>query len=249
MAEKQDEKSRLPLAGLIALVAMISGFLYYEGITLKTVRPIDKEKATTMFQKKGLVQSRLWQDPFEAIEAHRLLEQKLPKQPEEENDVHTLKRLVEVLRESGISTLRVLPVFVDGSPYVNGGESRLKDRYAVVSALGAAGYVPESGEYLRFFKWDRSRQRDSHGNSDNNKGTAVTPLAAGESGEIAALVPAELFIPKAKFRGQPYAKPVLILWLKEQDAGERPLTFLDDLVAHLSNALRPASSQRIPSRK
>ena len=63
MAEKQDEKSRLPLAGLIALVAMISGFLYYEGITLKTVRPIDKEKATTMFQKKGLVQSRLWQDP------------------------------------------------------------------------------------------------------------------------------------------------------------------------------------------
>ena len=244
MAEKQDEKSRLPLAGLIALVAMISGFLYYEGITLKTVRPIDKEKATTMFQKKGLVQSRLWQDPFEAIEAHRLLEQKLPKQPEEENDVHTLKRLVEVLRESGISTLRVLPVFVDGSPYVNGGESRLKDRYAVVSALGAAGYVPESGEYLRFFKWDRSRQRDSHGNSDNNKGTAVTPLAAGESGEIAALVPAELFIPKAKFRGQPYAKPVLILWLKEQDAGGRPLTFLDDLVAHLSNALRPVSSQR-----
>ena len=150
MAEKQDEKSRLPLAGLIALVAMISGFLYYEGITLKTVRPIDKEKATTMFQKKGLVQSRLWQDPFEAIEAHRLLEQKLSKQPEEENDAHTLTRLVEVLRKSGISTLRVLPVFVDGSPYVNGGESRLKDRYAVVSALGAAGYVPESGEYLRF---------------------------------------------------------------------------------------------------
>ena len=244
MAEKQDEKSRLPLAGLIALVAMISGFLYYEGITLKTVRPIDKEKATTMFQKKGLVQSRLWQDPFEAIEAHRLLEQKLSKQPEEENDVHTLKRLVEVLRESGISALRVLPVLVDGSPYVNGGESRLKDRYAVVSALGAAGYVPESGEYLRFFKWDRSRQSGSHGNSNNNKGAAATPQAAGESGEIAALVPAELFIPKAKFRGQSYAKPVLILWLKEQDAGSQPLTFLNDLVAHLSNALRPLPSQR-----
>ena len=53
-----------------------------------------------------------------------------------------------------------------------------------------------------------------------------------------------MFIPKAKFRGQPYAKPVLILWLKEQDAGGRPLTFLNDLVAHLSNALRPLSSQR-----
>ena len=138
----------------------------------------------------------------------------------------------------------MLPVFVDGSPYVNGGESRLKDRYAVVSALGAAGYVPESGEYLRFFKWDRFPPKGYHGNSDNNKGTAVTPLAAGASGEIAALVPAELFIPKAKFRGQPYAKPVLILWLKEQDAGRQPLTFLNDLVALLSNAFRPVSSQR-----
>ena len=84
MAEKQDEKSKLPLAGFIAVVAMISGYLYYEGVTLKTVRPIDKEKATSMFQKKDLVQSRLWQDPFEAIEAHRQLEQRLSTQPEEE---------------------------------------------------------------------------------------------------------------------------------------------------------------------
>ena len=226
MAEKQDEKSKLPLAGLIAVVAMISGFLYYEGITLKTVRPVDKEKATTMFQKKGLVQSRLWQDPFEAIEAHRLLEQKLSKQPEEESDAHTLTRLVEVLRKSGVSTLRVLPVFVDGSPYVNGGESRLKDRYAVVSALGAAGYVPESGEYLRFFKWDRFTDKDKEAKP-----------ATGAS-EIDMLIPAELFFPKAKFRGQPHARPVLILWLKEQDAGTQPLAFLNDLLTFLGNAFR-----------
>ena len=224
MAEKQDEKSKLPLAGLIAVVAMISGFLYYEGITLKTVRPVDKEKATTMFQKKGLVQSRLWQDPFEAIEAHRLLEQKLSKQPEEESDAHTLTRLVEVLRKSGVSTLRVLPVFVDGSPYVNGGESRLKDRYAVVSALGAAGYFPESGEYLRFFKWDRFSNKEAK-------------PATGAS-EIDMLIPAELFFPKAKFRGQPHARPVLILWLKEQDAGTQPLAFLNDLLTFLGNAFR-----------
>lgn len=223
MAEKQDEKSKLPLAGLIALVAMVSGYLYYEGITLKTVRPIDKEKATSMFQRKGLVQSRLWQDPFEAIEAHRQLEQKRSTQPGVKDDVHTLDRLVESLVGSSISSLRVLPVFVDGSPYVNGGESRLKDRYAVVSALGAAGYVPESGEYLRFFKWNPFSDRDKE---------AMAGPEAG-IGDIDVLVPVELFLPKAKFHGQRHAKPVLILWLKEQDAGAHPLTFLDDLLASL----------------
>ena len=216
----------MPLAGLIAVVAMISGFLYYEGITLKTVRPVDKEKATTMFQKKGLVQSRLWQDPFEAIERTGCWSKSFSKQPEEESDAHTLTRLVEVLRKSGVSTLRVLPVFVDGSPYVNGGESRLKDRYAVVSALGAAGYVPESGEYLRFFKWDRFTDKDKEAKP-----------ATGAS-EIDMLIPAELFFPKAKFRGQPHARPVLILWLKEQDAGTQPLAFLNDLLTFLGNAFR-----------
>ena len=53
---------------------------------------------------------------------------------------------------------------MDGSPYVNGGESRLNDRYAVVSALGAADYVPESGEYIRFFEWNRNG-----GNKQENK--------------------------------------------------------------------------------
>lgn len=46
-----------------------------------------------------------------------------------------------------------MPVFVDGSPYASGVESRLRDRYALVSALGAAGYLPESGESIRFFEW------------------------------------------------------------------------------------------------
>src|SRR4051794_4659195 len=156
MAEQRGVKSKFPLTGLFALLAMISGLLFYEGISLKTSRPVDKEQAANIFLKKGQVQSRLWQDPFEAGDAHRKREQKLTGQPEDKQDRHTLDKLIEALDQSGISGLRILPVFVDGSPYVNGGESRLNDRYAVVSALGAADYVPESGEYIRFFEWNRN---------------------------------------------------------------------------------------------
>ncbi|SEL23903.1 hypothetical protein [Nitrosovibrio tenuis] len=228
MADQRDDKSRFPLTGLFALLAMISGFLFYEGISLKTSRPINKEQASSIFLKKGIVQSRLWQDPFEAVNAHRLLEEKLTGEPDEKNDRHTLDKLVEVLDQSEISNLRVLPVFVDGSPYVNGGESRLNDRYAVVSALGATDYVPESGEYIRFFKWNR----DKKNNINTKTGTRIRTGAD----EIETLIPAELYFPNAKFRDEPYGKHVLVLWLKEQDAGPEPLMFLDDLLESLEKA-------------
>ena len=222
MADQQDDKSRLPLTGIFALLAMAGSFLIYEGISLKTSRPIDKETPSHVFLGKGLVQSRLWQDPFEAVESHRLKEkeEKQPVLPASPDDPHTLRTLLDAIRGSGIkSGLRVLPVFVDGSPYVNGVESRLKDRYAMVSALGAAGYVPESGEFIRIFRWNREK--------------AAEAGAEGTSGaeSPAMLIPVEFFIPKAKLRDEEYGKHVLVIWLKDQDFG-----LLDDLLAYLDAA-------------
>lgn len=153
MAEQHDDKSRLPLAGILALLAMVSSFLIYEGISLKTARPVDKETTDNVFLGKGLVQARLWQDPFEAVETYRLQENKGQKEPGSKDAADTLAMLVNAIAQSNITSgLRVLPVFVDASPYVNGIESRLKDRYATISALGAAGYVPESGEHIRVLR-------------------------------------------------------------------------------------------------
>ncbi|WP_052494221.1 hypothetical protein [Nitrosospira sp. NpAV] len=222
MAEQQDEKSKLPLAGIFAVVAIISSFLIYEGISLRTSRPIDKEAASKVFLEEGLVQARLWQDPFEAVETHRLQEAKQPKRPGLKDDPHTLNNLIKVIKKSGISSgLRILPVFVDGSPYVSSVESRLKDRYAMVSALGAAGYVPESGEHIRLFKWEQEKTLETDASS--------------------LLVPVELFIPKAKLRNTEVGKHVLVVWLKDQD-----FVRLDNLLAHLDEALGKSLPQIEP---
>lgn len=209
MADQQDDKSKLPLAGILALLAMVSGALIYEGTLLKTARPVDKEAANNVFLGKGLVQARLWQDPLEAVETYRLQADKEQKEPDSKDAADTLATLVNVIGQLGIkSGLRVLPVFMDGSPYANGVQFRLKDRYAVVSALGAAGYVPESGEYIRVFKWYQEKGLETEASS--------------------LLIPVELFIPKEKLRDQKYGKPVLVVWLKDQD-----FSFLDKLLAHL----------------
>lgn len=209
MAEQHDEKSRLPLAGILALLAMVSSFLIYEGVSLKTARPVNKEAANNVFLGEGLVQARLWQDPFEAVETYRLQQGKAQKETESKEAADTLAMLVNVIGQSGVTSgLRVLPVFVDGSPYVNGIESRLKDRYATVSALGAAGYVPESGEHIRVLRWDQQKGM--------------------ETDAASLLIPVELFIPKAKIRNEKYGKHVLVIWLKDQH-----FNLLDKLLSHL----------------
>jgi hypothetical protein len=226
MAEKQDEKSRLPLTGILALLAMVSSLLIYQEISLQTSRPIDKAAARGVFSEKGVVQSRLWQDPFEAVEAHRLMETKPSKKPAEDSDsIQQLHNLVLTIVKSGVSSrLRVLPVFVDGSPYSSGAEARLNDRYALVSALGAAGYTPESGEFIRFFTWKRPYE----------KKTKQDRATAAEESDI--VIPAELFIPKAKLQDNKGEKYILVLWLKDQDFSSTPLAHLSAFRAHLDKA-------------
>jgi hypothetical protein len=188
MAEQPDEKFKLPLAGLMTLlVAAVSSFIIYQ-VPLKTSRPIDKEAEKYVSVKADRVQARLWQDPFEAISTHQLKEASTKSASGgHAGSHHAFSDLVQAIRQEGAgSEYFVLPVFMDGSPYANGVESRLKDRYAVVSGLGVAGYLPESGEYVRYFDWARP-------------------------GDSSLLVPLEWFRPDTSTRDLQNRKEVLVL--------------------------------------
>lgn len=232
MAEQQDGKPKLPLTGIFALLAMVSSFLIYQEISLQTSRPVTKGPATHIIPEKNVVPSRLWQDPFEALEAHRAGGTgKLPR------DLHEIANLVKSLRDAGLSPvprshLRLMPVFMDGSPYSSGTETRLNDRYAVISALGAAGYVPESGEHIRFFRWTQtSPNPGSPGDGESN-------------GSAELIIPVELFISRTTLadstqEGSSQGQGrVLILWLRSQDFGAHPLAMLNDLLADLDIELK-----------
>ena len=216
MAEPKDEKPKLPLAGLMALLlAAVSSLIIYQG-PIKTSRPIDKEAEKSALVVRDRVQSRLWQDPFEAVATHQQKEKTAGSGREHEH--HASPGLVDGAQPTkGSFSFVLLPVFVDGSPYASGVESRLRDRYALVSALGAAGYLPESGESIRYFEW---------------KSTA----------NAHTIVPSEWFLPgpglpKPGEQGKQEAQHILVLWLKEQDLGSKPLHELTSLVGHLTEKL------------
>lgn len=221
MAQEEDHKTHpVLLTGFIAVVVIVSGLWVYQEFSLKSSRPIDKTALKKAILSDGRVEARLWQDPYEAIEVHQLkngeqlkvlsargAEHSLSKKP------HSFTEATRAIKHLGVpSYFRLIPVFVDGNPYASGAESRLKDRYAVVSALGAAGYMPESREYIRFFTWQRQSQ---------------PPLT----------IPLELFVPDVKLpdkKREGYRKPVLIAWLKDQDFNPKPLAVLNELVSHVN---------------
>lgn len=224
MAEQQDEKPRLPLAGLVALLlAAVSSLIIYQA-PIKTSRPIDKEAEKSAAVVHERVQSRLWQDPFEAVATHIQKEDAAKGDARPEH--HASPGLVDGAEAAkGQFHFRIFPVLVDGSPYAGGVESRLRDRYALVSALGAAGYLPESGEFIRYFEW--------------------------KPGGVPTIVPAEWFVPGPRLSpsdqaGKYDAQPILVLWLKEQALGSKPLHVLTNLVRDLKTEMhRTPSAYRL----
>lgn len=215
MAESKEDKPKLPVAGLVALLlAAVSSFVIYQ-VPIKTSRPIDKEAEKSAAVVRDRVQSRLWQDPFEAVATHI---QKDKASEDGKHAHHASPGLIDGAQTArGAFSFLLLPVFVDGSPYASGAESRLRDRYALVSALGAAGYLPESGESIRYFEWTSTANAHT-------------------------IVPAEWFLPgpavsKPDQQGKQEAQHILVLWLKEQDLGAKPLRDLAALVGHLNEHL------------
>lgn len=210
MAEQKEEKSKLPLTGIVALLlAVVSSLVIYQ-VPLKTSRPIDKE-AEKVSVGSDRVQSRLWQDPFEAVSTHRQKEAAAAQHPAPEAHHTFLRLLTAVTQADAPSDLLLLPVFVDGSPYASGVESRLRDRYALVSALGAAGYQPESGESIRYFI---------------------------RTGSEHLVVPVEAFLGRPASADAKQSTQVLVLWLKEQDFSPKPLLSLNQLIIEIHEALK-----------
>ena len=206
MDYREESKGSFPV--FLVLAAVVGGLWLYQG-PLKSSRPVDgdRQKLHSIGDKR--VQSRLWEDPFDVVQAHRRKEfqvsrnRSLPLDPHHEVDDFIQELTGSLSRPSKIT---FMPILVNGSPYSEGIESRLRQRYAIVSALGEAGYAPEDGEYIRYFEWDKD---------------SCTEILCKTG-----FVPLEWF-KKQEENGESH---ILVLWLKDQDFRLAPLQNLEALI-------------------
>lgn len=122
---------------------------------------------------EGRAPARLWQDPLLAAEKKReeAEEAQARRAVREASAVGASGeaqavaaeapavpvRLLKSLGERGRETL-ILGVVISGERWPGSEEGRMADRYAVLAALGACGYVPMEREYVDFFEAHTGKQ-------------------------------------------------------------------------------------------
>lgn len=208
----------LPLSGVVLLLAIISAVIYQE-------RPLKGSRPTSEFQEETAVYgiedvpARLWQDPFAAVKRNPIRqddtyqsEEISPCQFDKPIHRHTLSELqcqIQKERQAAATSVPpiVMAVMVFGGPYAESSEWRLRSRYAVVSALGRADYVPKDSEHIGFV----DLLKDHH--------CSKTSMEDCPAAKLPRIIPYEWFhsVDKGK------SSPLLVLWLDDNAFSETPL--------------------------
>jgi hypothetical protein len=157
------------------------------------------------------VQARLWQDPILAVRKQILS----ANTSREDQPAHTMENMGRQMESSRVNSactrglVRVLMVMLSGGPYAIDVETRLRSRYAILSALGAAGYSPKDAEHLGYFQVNWPKEKDLL-----NLNRTWRPLTESKSSGPQLLVPFEWFKPCPTRRTREFcqANSEVVVW-------------------------------------
>jgi len=223
VAKKQGD-SKLAVAGALTLALAIAGVMLVKE-PLRSSRPAGAGVESKQATGEQLVRARLWEDPVAAVQ-RTISMGKGPgdasKRPGSSSLVERLQPLRQAIaaRVGQGQRLTVLLVTTSGDPYVESTESRIRDRYAIGTALGVACYVPEDEGHLSFVEW-------------NQQGAVQT-------------LPYEWYrLRKTRFCGAESARPtnVLVVWFPDDALGRGFFASLTSFSQALVCQESPAKNQ------
>lgn len=226
---------------LVVLPAVVAWALVAVGVVVRrpgldTCRPEARAFSERPAVGDETLPARLWQDPLEtAYGAYDRLvssEEGKPAPVSAPLDASTVAlRIAE--RQFRGERILVLPVFISGETYSEDAENRLRTRYAVLSALSTAGYIPEDRNHIGYFTMDYPEQERG---SDAKQ-------AGGQ--QARKTTRRKFIIPFEWYEGSPlmqspderaecgFPEHVLVLWIDEGRLGDEPLKTLGAIVCQL----------------
>ena len=148
---KGSGDSKLAWWRALTLAVALAGVLLVKE-PLRSSRPVGTGLDMNQTTGEQLVRARLWEDPVAAVEramrgtsatSNRVVQTAASRlnRPSLNGSDHSGRRSSSESRTD--ERLTVLLVTTSGDPYAESTESRIRDRYAVGTALGVACYVPE----------------------------------------------------------------------------------------------------------
>ena len=158
---KGSGESKIALVSVVTLAVALAGVLLVKD-PLRSSRPVGTGLEVKQTTSEQSVRARLWEDPLAAVQRGmrdappRALPKSTPSQSANSVFFQRVKPLRRAIadRVKKDEQITVLLVTMSGEPYAEGVESRIRDRYAVGTALGVACYVPEDEGHLSFVEGD-----------------------------------------------------------------------------------------------
>jgi hypothetical protein len=160
---KGSGESKLALVGVVTLAVALAGVLLVKE-PLRSSRPVGTGLDVKQTTGEQSIRARLWEDPVAAVQRGMREVQPpavgLPKPAPSQSVESSLNQRLRPLRLAIADRamkgeqITVLLVTMSGDPYAESAESRIRDRYAVGTALGVACYVPEDEGHLSFIEGD-----------------------------------------------------------------------------------------------
>lgn len=241
----------LTLAGVLILAAL--GVFAWQKAPLESARPTNEQADSHDFREEQRMPARLWQDPFRAFQNYA----RIRRSGETAVGVPVVmpagKALQETIRNAlGIGPdntytpeceARELIVIAATEPpgsYADIEERRRRDRYAILSALGDAGFVPRDAANLGFFYPGEARIPEGMLSGVYGPGRQYNEPAAEEFPVIY-----EWFDFEDLETGKPWVKDdpemkqrsVLLLWVDNSWLGQEPFGRIDRLITELLESL------------
>lgn len=213
MAKKSGD-AKLAIIGTITLGLAIAGVVMVQP-PLKSSRPsMGGELKPHVVE--GVVYARLWEDPLEAARRAATFDGVIKPGVGDGKDnvdrVSTIrKELDEKIRLNKEQPITVLLITTEGGSAGESRESRIRDRYAIGSALGIACYVPQREDELSYVEW-----RDRAGAS------RVLPYEWYREG------------PRKCSPEKTWAQAVLVLWVSGEITGDHPISSLKKLTESIN---------------
>ena len=155
MSEPDRSSPSFPYLPILMIISTVAGLYLWTYKPLTSSRPELNEAQQETYENK--VRARLWEDPILSVENSP--EYKMYSDCKKQNTQNGLcntiaSNLPQTIDTNNIDIRKttVLFVMIDGNDYSESYENRLRTRYAVVNALGFAGYLPMDAEHLRFME-------------------------------------------------------------------------------------------------
>lgn len=253
-------------SALLALVTVVGG-LWLVSQKLTSDRPVTPAGESKEFIGDQKLEVRLWEDPFRpsagnvtgesADDASGLLVLA------DQINRRSSSKSIDPSGNGRVKRVIVLPAMISGGQYSEDQESRIRSRFAIVSALGRAGYAPEDAEHIGTLKipWPTQQQVARAKQIPAEESLRITELwaSAKNSGTKARFLgveipaePAHMAVRYEWYRPRVFSaasgneddRPaILLLWLDDSFFEDDPLIRLPLLLEPLTDAhLLPAGT-------